>query len=84
MFVFVCLYSINTKSICLFWFLNDFQVFRKVGGALEDRVIKWFDYLWQNKVEPAPHLKYMKPYILKVKKSADSTFQFQKICGKGA
>ena len=27
-----------------------FQVFRKVGGALEDRVIKWFDYLWQNKV----------------------------------
>ena len=34
-------------------FLNDFQVFRKVGGALEDRVIKWFDYLWQNKVTPA-------------------------------
>ena len=34
-------------------------MFRKVGGALEDRVIKWFDYLWQNKVglQSALHLK---------------------------
>ena len=24
-------------------------MYRKVGGALESRVIKWFDYLWSNK-----------------------------------
>ncbi len=23
--------------------------FRRVGGQLENRVIKWFDYLWSNK-----------------------------------
>ena len=50
----------NVCLICLILFQNNFQVFRKVGGALEDRVIKWFDYLWQNKVDPAAciHLHY--------------------------
>ena len=47
------LYSKKPQSLCALLFLNDCQVFRKVGGALEDRVIKWFDYLWQNKVAPA-------------------------------
>ena len=26
-----------------------YMVFRKIEGALESRVIKWFDYLWANK-----------------------------------
>ena len=39
--------TLTSLWICI---ANNFQVFRKVGGALEDRVIKWFDYLWQNKV----------------------------------
>ena len=25
------------------------MVFRQIGGTLESRVIKWFDYLWANK-----------------------------------
>ena len=30
------------------------------------------------------YLVHLQPYILKVKKSAESTFQFPKICGKSA
>ena len=26
-----------------------YMVFREIGGSLESRVIKWFDYLWANK-----------------------------------
>ena len=26
-----------------------YMVFRQIGGTLESRVIKWFDYLWANK-----------------------------------
>ena len=29
--------------------IKGYMVFRKVSGVLEDRVIKWFDYLWANK-----------------------------------
>ena len=29
--------------------IKQYMVFRKVGGELESRVIKWFDYLWTNK-----------------------------------
>ena len=29
--------------------IKSYMVFRKVGGELESRVIKWFDYLWTNK-----------------------------------
>ena len=29
--------------------MKQYMVFRKVGGELESRVIKWFDYLWTNK-----------------------------------
>ena len=28
---------------------SQYMVFRKVGKDLENRVIKWFDYLWSNK-----------------------------------
>ena len=28
---------------------KQYMVFRKVGKDLENRVIKWFDYLWSNK-----------------------------------
>ena len=30
--------------------IKQYMVFRKVGKDLENRVIKWFDYLWSNKV----------------------------------
>ena len=29
--------------------IKQYMVFRKVGKDLENRVIKWFDYLWSNK-----------------------------------
>ena len=29
--------------------IKQYMVFRKVGQDLENRIIKWFDYLWSNK-----------------------------------
>ena len=29
--------------------IKGYMVFRKIEGSLENRVIKWFDYLWANK-----------------------------------